>query len=383
MQTQTKQQGRVLHFTATDRDTQDHLAAIAPIARIDRWLASKIAELVAADEADAADNEGDPNSTSGVLAGLTRTQIKRLIVGGHLTANGSHLTDPSAQVRVGVHYSLTLPPPQPPPLRPEAIPLDIVFEDRHLLVVNKPVGMVTHPAPGNATGTLVNALLHHCGEALLGVGATGRPGIVHRLDKDTSGVMLVAKTHASQQKLGEMFAKHALTRHYIALVWRLVGEAEFTIDAAIARHPYQRKKMAVVKPSTRTAGNDEMPASTNTGKAAITHVKLMQYLPPWASLVECRLETGRTHQIRVHLAHARHSVVGDKVYGRPPRLAAQKHTTDADKASHTRLSQFPRQALHAAHIGFNHPITGEAMEFNAPLPKDMTRLLAQMTPASQ
>lgn len=362
---------RTIHFNPPPTNTQD---------RIDRWLASAVAglaESVGQHSADGGDDEG--NDENATLGGLTRSQIKRLIIGGHLTCDGVALTDPSAQVLAHANYALTLPPPQPPTLTAENIPLDILFEDSHLLVINKPAGMVAHPAPGNMRGTLVNALLHHCGEELLQVGASGRPGIVHRLDKDTSGVMVVAKSQTAQHMLGKQFANHDLTRQYTALVWRLVSSTPFTINARIARNPHQRKKMAVVGDNNRNPGKNK-----NTGREAITHVALLRYLPPWASLVRCTLETGRTHQIRVHLTHAKHSVVGDPLYGRPPKLnpkLAGGGTSDADKVSrdYAALRQFPRQALHASHLGFRHPITKHALQFDAPLPDDMADLLTQLT----
>ena len=360
---------RTIHFTPTASDRQD---------RIDRWLAGAVAGLAESagqDSDDSRDDGDDGDDGDAALGGLTRSQIKRLIIGGHLTCDGVALTDPASQTQPEANYALTLPLPQPPTLTAEAIPLDILFEDTHLLVINKPAGMVVHPAPGNTSGTLVNALLHHCGEELLQVGASGRPGIVHRLDKDTSGVMVVAKSQTAQHKLGKQFAHHDLTRQYTALVWRLVTTKQFTIDAPIARNPHQRKKMAVIDDNHKSKNPNK-----NIGREAITHVALLRYLPPWASLVCCTLETGRTHQIRVHLTHAKHSVVGDPLYGRPPKPSPK--LADADKASrdYTALRQFPRQALHAAHLGFHHPITKHALEFDVPLPADMADLLTQLTP---
>ena len=329
---------RVLHFRPTAGETQD---------RIDRWLARLCAD------------EGDSDT-----AGLSRSQIKRLIVAGCLSCDDKIVTDPSALVQAEGHYCLTLavPTASHPAAKGEDLPLDILFEDGDIIVINKAAGMVVHPAPGAETGTLVNALIHHCGEELLTIGARGRPGIVHRLDRDTSGVMLAAKSAAAQHALAAMFAAHKVTRQYTALVWRLLADAEFSVDAPIARHPRARKKMAV----------------TSSGRPAITHVKLIRHLPPWASLIRCRLETGRTHQIRVHLAQCGHSVIGDAVYGRRPK---HKHMhKDATKAAHAlaHLSQFPRQALHATHLGFRHPTTGKPMQFDTPLPDDMAGLLAEL-----
>ena len=291
---------------------------------------------------------------------LSRTRIKALIQDGHLTCNGARVTDPSASVKSEAHYELTLPPVADPTPQPENIPLDIYFEDDHLIVLEKPAGMVVHPAPGSYDGTLVNALLYHCGESLSGIGGVARPGIVHRLDKDTSGVMMAAKTEKAHVKLSKLFAKHNLTRRYHTLVWGLPPERVGTIDAPIARSRHDRKKMAILE----------------NGKEAITHYQTLRDLPPFAALLECTLETGRTHQIRVHLSAMGYGIIGDGVYGHPLRSTQMPDQASRDVLAG--LRGFERQALHAAHLGFIHPITKEELAFDSPMPDDMTRLVQQI-----
>jgi len=321
----------------------DELAIIAddpaPNDRVDRFLATRFMA------------RGEP---------LSRSRIKALIIEQRLTENGRTLTDPSAPVKPGAHYQLLVPPPIDATPKGENIPLEILFEDQHLIVLNKPAGLVVHPAPGSPSGTLVNALIAHCGNSLTGIGGVMRPGIVHRLDKDTSGTMVVAKTDQAHQGLTMMFAAHDLDRRYQALVWGGGTERDGTIDAPIGRASYDRKRQAI----------------TTKGRAAITHWRLIQTLPPFGAHIECRLETGRTHQIRVHMAHIGHGVIGDPLYGRAPRGGQMP-----DNLSRTGLAQiraFSRQALHAAHLGFAHPISGEALSFNTPLPDDMAALLTLM-----
>ncbi|MGC6518336.1 MAG: RluA family pseudouridine synthase [Candidatus Puniceispirillaceae bacterium] len=291
---------------------------------------------------------------------LSRTRLKALIQDGSLTCDGVKLTDPSASVKSGACYEVTLPPVQDATPQPENIPLDIYFEDDHLIVLEKPAGMVVHPAPGAYEGTLVNALLHHCGDSLSGIGGVARPGIVHRLDKDTSGVMMAAKSEKAHIKLSKMFAKHALDRRYHALVWGLPPNRIDTIDQPIGRSRYDRKKMTV----------------TDTGKEAITHYQTLRDLPPFAALLECALETGRTHQIRVHLSAMGYGIIGDGVYGHPLRSAQMPDQIARDVLAG--LRGFARQALHAAHLGFEHPITKQQMHFDSPLPADMTGLISQI-----
>lgn len=312
-------------LTPTDADARE---------RIDRWLSRHLAE-----------------------QHISRSQIKQLIQSGHLSADDKTLTDPSAQIKAGTEYCLSLPEAEKAEPMAENIALDILFEDAHLIILNKPAGMVVHPAPGSHSGTLVNALLYHCGDSLTGIGGVMRPGIVHRLDKDTSGIMVVAKTQASHIGLSEKFAAHDLERRYQALTWGILNPPSGHIDAPIGRHKTDRKKQAI----------------TPSGKPAQTDYTLMRHLPPYASLVECQLHTGRTHQIRVHLTSLGFGLIGDPVYGRPMRLAQMPDQQSRDLL--LRLRQFPRQALCATHLGFTHPVTGELMDFTVPLPGDMTALI--------
>ena len=288
---------------------------------------------------------------------LSRTRLKALILDGAVTENGAAVTDPSQSVRAEAEYALLLPPVREATPQAEDIPLDIMFEDDHIIVLNKPSGMVVHPGPGQPDGTLVNALIAHCGDSLTGIGGVMRPGIVHRLDKDTSGVMMAAKSDAAHQKLTEMFAAHDLDRHYLAITWGMPPETEGRIEAALGRSTRDRKKQAVVP----------------NGRYAATNWTVIRRLPPFASIVECRLETGRTHQIRVHMAHRNYPLVGDPLYG--GRL---KQPAGATEALRQALHKFPRQALHARKLGLIHPATGEYREFEAPLPADMTGLIAAL-----
>jgi 23S rRNA pseudouridine1911/1915/1917 synthase len=291
---------------------------------------------------------------------LSRTRVKSLIEAGHASINGATVKDPSRLLRAGQTAGLRLPPPADPMPSGENIPLQIVFEDEHLLVVDKPAGLVVHPAAGHETGTLVNALIAHCGASLSGIGGVRRPGIVHRLDKDTSGLLVVAKTDAAHQGLAKLFADHGktlpLTRAYLAFVWGTPARPSGTIDAPLARHATSREKIAVV------------PAGR--GRRAVTHWRLIESFTGEASLVSCRLETGRTHQIRVHMAHMGHPVLGDPLYatGFKSKMA---RLSPVAKAS---LDTLSRQALHAAELGFPHPVTGVQMRFESPLPRDLRRL---------
>lgn len=294
---------------------------------------------------------------------LSRTRVKALIVDGNLTLNGKVAVDPSKSTRAGDRITLTIPPPQSATPLAENIPLTILYEDAHIIVIDKPAGLVTHPAPGTPDGTMVNALIHHCGDSLTGIGGERRPGIVHRLDKDTSGVMMAAKTAQAHAKLTEMFAAHDLDRTYTALVWGVPTERQQTIDAPIGRSTRDRKKMTI----------------SETGRHATTHVTFTRALPPLASIGECQLETGRTHQIRVHLTHIGHSIVGDPHYGRPMRAAQMPD--NALKAALADLRQFTRQALHASHLGFKHPVTSETLSFSTPIPKDMQDLIDNLEKA--
>ena len=296
---------------------------------------------------------------AGEIDGISRSRVKALIEAGAAREEGIPRTDPAHAVRAGAAYSLTLPPPAPAAPAPQAIGLAILYEDRDLLVLDKPAGLVVHPAPGNPDGTLVNALLAHCGETLEGIGGERRPGIVHRLDKDTSGVMVVAKTALAHEALSAAFAARDLDRAYLALAWGLMAPAAGTIEGAIGRDPRERKRMAVL---------------VRGGRAALTRYRTLEGFAGAVSLLECRLATGRTHQIRVHLAHGGHPLVGDPVYLR--RIPAAARTLPA--ALRARLLDFPRQALHAETLGFSHPRSGAALRFTTPPPADFAQLLAAL-----
>ncbi len=295
--------------------------------------------------------------------GLSRTRLKQLITEGAVLADGKPCDDPSFKIRAGLRLTVMVPPPLDDTPVPENIPLAIVYEDSDLLVINKPAGLVVHPAPGHSRGTLVNALLFHCGESLSGIGGVRRPGIVHRLDKDTSGLMIVAKNDKAHQGLSAQLADRTLSRHYRAFVWGKPNLRRSTVDIPIGRHHVNRQKMAV---------------NQKNGRTAITHYEILEMFGDGvAALAECRLETGRTHQIRVHMAHIQHPLVGDPVYGIQPTAAAallKKGRYEPEAAAAIRA--FPRQALHAGRIAFIHPGTGAEMAFERPLPPDMERLLS-------
>ena len=293
------------------------------------------------------------------IGSLSRSRVKGLIEAGRATRDGTTMAAPAEPVRAGSVYVL-----QPPEVvdavpQAQAIPFDILYEDRDLLVLDKPAGLVVHPAPGNEDGTLVNALLAHCGDSLPGIGGERRPGIVHRLDRDTTGVMVVAKTEEALASLGAAFAARDLERAYLALVWGLPAPPAGEIEAAVGRDPRDRKRMAVV---------------AKGGKKALTRYRTLQAFGASASLLECRLATGRTHQIRVHLASIGHPVVGDPVYLRRIPASAKGLAEPVRGA----LLDFPRQALHAKSLGFRHPRTGEALSFESAPPADMQGLLEEL-----
>jgi 23S rRNA pseudouridine1911/1915/1917 synthase len=289
------------------------------------------------------------------LPELSRMRLKALIKQGHVQSMGATITNPSGRVKSKMEITVAVPPPEDATPLPEKMDLEILFEDAHLIVINKPAGLVVHPAPGNYSGTLVNGLLAHCGDSLSGIGGVRRPGIVHRLDKDTSGVMVAAKSDRAHAGLSELFAKHDLERAYRALVWGLPSPTSGVVRGDIGRHPINRKKMAVVE---------------KNGKAATTYFKLLQPFGTLVSEIECILETGRTHQIRVHMSHSGHPVVGDPLYGRnKTNLPADVPAELADA-----LKAFSRQALHAAVLGFQHPVTGETLKFEHKAPYDMMNL---------
>lgn len=312
-------------------------------------------------------------------AALSRSRLQALIADGRVSRGGQVVTDPKARVSGGEVWTVILPPLEPVAASPEDIPLDIRFEDAHLLVVMKPAGLVVHPGPGSETGTLVNALLHHCAGSLSGIGGAARPGIVHRIDKDTSGLLVVAKTDAAHHGLSDQFAAHDAEREYLALTWgapsaadpRLAGLPGVTfepggvirIDLPLARHPTDRKRMAVAR---------------SGGRRAVTRVACREAFGPperpLAALVACRLETGRTHQIRVHLAHVGHPLMGDPVY------AARRASTAAALPGPVQaaLAALPGQALHARVLGFRHPVTGQSLRFEADLPEAFNNLLTRL-----
>ena len=309
------------------------------------------------------------------IESLSRSRAKTLIKEGHVSekrAGGLQVqTDPRKPVEPGIVYQLDMPAPVPAIPEPEDIPLDVLFEDAHLILVNKPAGMAVHPAPGSWQGTLVNALLHHCQGALPGIGGVERPGIVHRIDKDTTGVLVVAKTEAAHKGLSELFASHTIDRTYLALTRGAPRPGAGRIETDIARSPTDRKKMAVVP--------------DGDGRQAITHYKVLESYGeiskvearPAAALIECRLETGRTHQIRVHMAHRGCSLIGDPVYGRHRGIKAYGSGEAFDTATGL-ARKLTRQALHAASLGFTHPVTGESVFVETPLPPDMQALRAAL-----
>jgi 23S rRNA pseudouridine1911/1915/1917 synthase len=302
-------------------------------------------------------------------AALSRSRLARMIAEGAVSLDGQVVTDLKAKVAAGQVYTLRLDPAVEIETLPEAIPLTVVWEDADLIVIDKPVGMVVHPAPGTPSGTLVNALLHHCGDTLSGIGGAKRPGIVHRIDKDTSGLLVVAKTDRAHHGLARQFEEHTVTRRYLAVVHgvplasdpRLRGLRGVTAEAAgviriatnLARHRTDRQRQAVV---------------WEEGRHAVTRARVVEAFGDQAALVECWLETGRTHQIRVHLSYVGHGLVGDQTYGGRRKVAGKIPGAEV-------ANLFPRQALHAATLGFDHPVTGERLEFAAPLPADMAGLI--------
>ncbi|MEZ5714321.1 MAG: RluA family pseudouridine synthase [Paracoccaceae bacterium] len=310
-------------------------------------------------------------------ASLSRTRLARLLAEGAVRLNGAVADNPKARVVEGDVVEIALEAAEDSHIGPEDIPLDVIYEDADLIVVDKPAGMVVHPAPGTPGGTLVNALLHHCGDSLSGVGGVARPGIVHRIDKDTSGLLVAAKSDRAHRGLAEQFEKHSIERHYLALVFGAPDAADprlrgirgvsfepgniLKITTRLARHKHDRQRQAVL---------------FDSGRHAVTRARIAESFgePPVLALMDCWLETGRTHQIRVHMAHAGHGLIGDPVYGgkrKLPQKALPEAAAEAVKA-------FPRQALHAATLGFIHPVSGDEMRFEAPLPADMADLLASL-----
>jgi 23S rRNA pseudouridine1911/1915/1917 synthase len=303
--------------------------------RLDRWLASQCPD-------------------------LSRTRLKQLILQGAVVMNGKVCTDPSLKLKTGAAFALMVPPPEDDTPAPENIPLDIVYEDVDLLVINKPAGLVVHPAPGHRSGTLVNALLYHCGDSLSGIGGVRRPGIVHRLDKDTSGLMLVAKNDRAHAGLSAQLADRTLSRRYLAVVWGVPSPKKGSVNEPVGRHSTNRQRMAV----------------NARGRNATTHYEVKEAYGHAAALVECRLETGRTHQVRVHMSHIKHPLVGDPVYGEQPTKAAALLKKDGyGEKEKSAILAFPRQALHAWKISFVHPSTGASRSFEANPATDLAKLI--------
>jgi len=306
------------------------------------------------------------------LSGLSRSRLQALIAAGAVTRNGLTVLDAGLRVKAGQAYAVAVPPPAPAEPEPQAMALAIAYEDRDLIVIDKPKGLAVHPGPGHATGTLVNALIAHCGASLSGIGGVMRPGIVHRLDKDTTGLMVVAKSDRAHHGLAEQFASHGadgrLRRGYRAIAWGAPERPRGAIDAALARSVANRTKIAVVR--------------AERGRRAVTHYEVLERFgegkaggkagaQPVASLLRLALETGRTHQVRVHLAHIGHPLLGDEAYGAGHKASARR----LEPAAQAALAALGRQALHAAELAFVHPVTGKRLQFESPLPPDMADLV--------
>jgi 23S rRNA pseudouridine1911/1915/1917 synthase len=299
------------------------------------------------------------------LPELSRTRVQNLIKQGQVSSGRATIVDVKYRVKPGDRFELSLPPIAPAEPGAETIPLNVVYEDDALIVIDKPAGLVVHPGAGHAAGTLVNALIAHCGNSLSGIGGVARPGIVHRLDKNTSGLMVAAKTDQAHRALADQFADHGRTgdleRGYLALVWGAPSRPHGTIDAPIGRHPTSRTKMAVLP---------------TKGREAVTHWRLVETFgrgnEPIASLIACTLETGRTHQVRAHLAHIGHPLVGDPLYGRGFESKLRK----LPEPLQGKLAGLKRQALHAEHLAFVHPTGDTLLKFNSPLPVDLAEIVA-------
>ena len=307
-------------------------------------------------------------------AALSRSRLAKLIADGAVSVDGVIVTDPRHRVAEGAVVNVTVAIAEESHIRGEDIPLDVIFEDDDVIVVNKPSGMVVHPAPGTPGGTLVNALIHHCGDTLSGVGGLKRPGIVHRIDKETTGLLIAAKTDRAHHHLADQFAAHTVERRYLAVCYGVPDQNDprlrgikgtsfepgniLKIQTMLGRHRTDRQRQAV---------------SFSSGRHAVTRSRIVEALgtPPSATLIECWLETGRTHQIRVHMAHCGHALIGDPVYGGRRKLSPKA----IGEAGVVAIADFPRQALHAATLGFEHPVSGDFLQFEAGLPQDMRDLL--------
>ena len=307
---------------------------------------------------------------------LSRARIKGLMEAGEVRGDGTLLTKGTAKVCAGVEYALNVPPPVDDTPEPQALPLSVLFEDEHLIVLDKAAGMVVHPAPGSPDGTLVNALLHHCRDSLSGIGGVMRPGIVHRLDKDTSGVMVAAKTDIAHRGLARQFADHSMERAYQCLVRGRPNPRSGTVATRLARSPHDRKKMAVVRGTV-----NDLDASDH-GRHAVTHYETLRGFgqkrnasvgTPAVAEMECRLETGRTHQIRVHMAHLNCPLLGDPLYGN--HRAFLSDTSEVESRVRDAVADFKRQALHARLLGFVHPVTKAELSFATEPPQDYQRLV--------
>jgi 23S rRNA pseudouridine1911/1915/1917 synthase len=302
---------------------------------------------------------------------VSRARFQKLIAEGQVTVEGQAVTEARHKLKIGQAIKVSFPPAIAAEPKAEIIPLTVVHEDRDLIIIDKPAGLVVHPGAGNETGTLVNALIAHCGNSLSGIGGVKRPGIVHRLDKDTSGLLVVAKNDAAHQGLSEQFAAHGrdgrLERAYQAIVWGSLERRQGIISANIARSNANRQKMAISKSAM--------------SREAVTHYEVLESLgkPPVASLIRCVLETGRTHQIRVHMTHIGHPLLGDKDYGQSFKASLNTLSEKAQGA----VKSLNRQALHAAVLGFEHPRTGKALRFESPIPSDMKELLQALTRSSK
>lgn len=299
------------------------------------------------------------------LPAFSRSRLQQLLQQGAVTRNGKTIKDANNRVKPDQTYRVHVPPPVPARPQGQDIPLNVVYEDADLIVIDKPPGLVVHPAAGNPDGTLVNALIAHCGPGMLSIGGEGRPGIVHRLDKDTSGLLVAAKTGRAMTSLAKQFANHTIERAYHALVWGAPREKQGHIESQLGRSPFDRKRMAVLR---------------SGGKVARTNYRVLEIFGPperpFASLVECRLETGRTHQIRVHLTHLGHPLIGDTSYGRarvPP-----KARTEAEAIAYATAAALPRQALHAFILGFHHPSLHKPLRFQSELPADLVELVTAL-----
>jgi 23S rRNA pseudouridine1911/1915/1917 synthase len=298
-----------------------------------------------------------------LVSDLSRSRLQALLAQGVVTRGGETIGDSNWRVKPGDTYEIAVPVPAPALPEAQDIPLSVVYEDKDLIVIDKSAGLVVHPAAGNPDGTLVNALIAHCGKSLAGVGGVARPGIVHRLDKDTSGLLVAAKNDRAMASLAKQFAARTIERAYHAVAWGAPRAGDGVIEGDIGRNPFDRKRMAIVR---------------NQGKPARTRYRMLERYGSdaraFASLIECRLETGRTHQIRVHLAHLGHPLIGDQVYGRarkPPRAKSE-----AEQVAYAAAAEFPRQALHAWLLGFQHPITHKQMRFESKWPEDFATLIA-------